>query len=95
MADLLIHSMSEFSEIIVNALTLAEASNIAEIGSEYGGMTSILADHAAASKGRLYSIDPAPKPAFTDWVKAHKEVTHIAVHRLSRAQGDRGRLHPR
>ncbi len=75
---LLIHSMSEFSDIIVNAMSIASASQIAEIGAEYGGMTSVLADYAEANDGHLFSVDPTPKQEFLDWVDAHKQVSHIA-----------------
>lgn len=75
---LLIHSMSEFSDIIVNAMSVANVSQIAEIGAEYGGMTSVLADYADANDGHLFSVDPAPKQEFLDWVDAHRQVTHIA-----------------
>ena len=77
MSDLLIHSMSEFSEIIVPALAIAGATEIAEIGAEFGGMSTILADYAAAEGGRLTSIDPAPKPEFLHWVSGRGEVRHI------------------
>ena len=50
---LLIHSMSEFSDIIISAMSLAKVSQIAEIGAEYGGMTSILADHAESKTSSL------------------------------------------
>ena len=75
---LLIHSMAEFSDIIVSAMGLAHVSRIAEIGAEYGGMTTILADYAEENDGHLFSIDPDPKPEFLDWVNAHESVTHIA-----------------
>ena len=78
MSDLLIHSMSEFSEIIVPALALAGAREVAEIGAEFGGMSTILADFATAQGGRLTSIDPAPKPEFLDWVGGQASVRHIA-----------------
>jgi hypothetical protein len=77
MSNLLIHSMSEFSEIIVDALAIAGAREIVEIGAEYGGMSAVLADYAAAEGGRLTSIDPAPKRAFLDWA-ATANVRHIA-----------------
>jgi len=77
MSDLLIHSMSEFSEIIVPALAIAGATEIAEIGAEFGGMSTILADYAAGEGGRLTSIDPAPKPEFLHWVSGRGEVRHI------------------
>ncbi|PSJ39668.1 class I SAM-dependent methyltransferase [Allosphingosinicella deserti] len=78
MSDLLIHSMSEFSEIILDALSLAGAKEIVEIGAEHGGMSFLLAEHAQAAGGRLTSIDPAPKQAFCDWVGEHKHVRHVA-----------------
>lgn len=80
---LLIHSMSEFSDIIVSAMTLAKVSQISEIGAEYGGMTSILANYAETNDGHLFSIDPSPKPQFLDWAEAHEKVTHIAKPSLS------------
>jgi hypothetical protein len=78
MSNLLIHSMSEFSDIIVEALDLAQARDVVEIGAEFGGMSFVLADYAAAQGGRLTSIDPCPKKEFTDWVAEHPEVRHIA-----------------
>ena len=78
MPNLLIHSMSEFAPIIVQTLHHAGASRIAEIGAEYGGMSSILADYAAQMEGHLYSIDPMPKPEFLDWVDGHDHVSHVA-----------------
>ena len=81
--NLLIHSMSEFSDIILSAMDIADVSQIAEIGAEYGGMTSILADYAEVKDGHLFSIDPNPKQEFLEWVNAHKSVTHIARPSLS------------
>lgn len=78
MTDLLIHSMSEFSDIILGALELAEAKEIVEIGAEFGGMSALLAGHAEAAGGRLTSIDPAPKRAFLDWVSETPAVRHLA-----------------
>jgi len=83
MADLLIHSMSEFRDIILEALNLADARSIVEIGAEYGGMSTLLADHAGARGGRLTSIDPAPKPQFLDWVASRPDVEHVASTSLS------------
>ncbi|WOK36020.1 class I SAM-dependent methyltransferase [Sphingomonas sp. C3-2] len=78
MTDLLIHSMSEFSEIILGILDRAEAQNIAEIGAEYGGMSARLAEFAAMHDGSLTSIDPAPKPEFVQWAAQNPTVRHIA-----------------
>ncbi len=78
MPNLLIHSMSEFAPIIVQTLHHAGASRIAEIGAEYGGMSSILADYAEQSEGHLYSIDPMPKSEFLEWIDGQDHVSHIA-----------------
>lgn len=78
MSNLLIHSMSEFSSIILGVLEAAGARNVAEIGSEFGGMSQILSRHCAAAGGMLTSIDPAPKPEFLDWVAGNDAVDHIA-----------------
>ncbi|MBA16085.1 MAG: hypothetical protein CMN73_06990 [Sphingomonas sp.] len=78
MTNLLIHSMSEFSDLILGCLNAAEARHIAEIGAEFGGMSQLLANHAAQHEGSLTSIDPAPKPGFAEWAASSDCVTHIA-----------------
>jgi hypothetical protein len=78
MSNLLIHSMSEFSDIILNALRIADAKEIVEIGAEYGGMSAMLADHATEAGGRLTSVDPMPKPAFVEWANENPHVRHVA-----------------
>lgn len=78
MSDLLIHSMSEFSSIIIDCLTAAGTRNIVEVGAEFGGMSQHLGDFVTAAGGMLTSIDPAPKAAFTTWSQAHPRSRHIA-----------------
>ena len=75
---LLIHSISEFSELVLGVLEHAGARHVVEIGAEYGGMSERMADHLATRSGRLTSIDPTPKPEFLDWVVGNPHVTHIA-----------------
>lgn len=77
MTNLLIHSMSEFSDIILEALRIAEARTIVEIGAEYGGMSHLLADFAGDAGGSLVSIDPAPKEDFAQWAAAHPAARHV------------------
>ncbi|WP_166039159.1 class I SAM-dependent methyltransferase [Sphingosinicella sp. YJ22] len=89
MADLLIHSMSEFADIIVPALEVAGAREIVEIGAEFGGMSQVLADIADAHGGRLTSIDPAPKKEFLDWVATRPGVRHVATLSLDAIDGQR------
>ncbi|MGR6331185.1 class I SAM-dependent methyltransferase [Sphingomonas sp. XXL09] len=83
MSDLLIHSMSEFSTLILQALQVAGARNIVEIGAEYGGMSVDIAAYVGARDGTLVSIDPAPKPEFRHWAAANPQVRHIADTSLS------------
>lgn len=79
MANLLIHSMSEFSDLIVPGLMLAGADNIVEIGAEFGGMTALLAAYCGERGGQLVSIDPEPKPEFIHWVGAQDHVEHVPL----------------
>jgi hypothetical protein len=79
MPELLIHSMSEFSEIILGVLEAANAREIVEIGAEYGGMSAMLADHVAACGGHLVSVDPAPKQEFIQWVAERPDVKHVPL----------------
>lgn len=74
---LLIHSMSEFSDIILGCLHAAKARAIAEVGAEFGGMSQQLAAYAQATGGSLTSIDPAPKAEFLDWVQSCPAVRHV------------------
>jgi len=60
MADLLIHSLAEFAEIIVPALKIAEVKTVGEIGVESGAMTQQLIEYTRAEGGKLISIDPDP-----------------------------------
>jgi len=79
MTNLLIHSMSEFSDIIVPALTLAGADTVVEVGAEFGGMTALLAGHCAGRGGKLVSIDPAPQQEYLDWLAAQDSAEHVAA----------------
>ena len=79
MTDLLIHSMAEFSSLIMPCLDKAKASSIAEIGSEFGGMSRVLADHCAAKGGTLTCIDPEPADGFREWAAGLAHVDHRAL----------------
>ena len=79
--------MAEFGDLILDGLRIAGARDIVEIGAEFGGMTTRLADHVAASGGRLTSIDPAPKPEFAAWLATRPEVTHLARPSLAALPG--------
>jgi hypothetical protein len=78
MTGLLIHSVSEFSDLILEALKLADARQIVEIGAEFGGMSALLAEHCRSRGGQFTTIDPAPKREFHDWLAANPDVRHLA-----------------
>lgn len=87
MTDLLIHSMTEFSDLILRCLDRASARDIAEIGAEFGGMSQRLADHCVAAGGTLTSIDPAPKAEFVAWAASCPHVRHVAAASLEAMPG--------
>ena len=60
MANLLLHSMSEFKEILNNAMYLKKPKNIVEVGSEYAGSTKVLLEYAKKNDAHVYIIDPSP-----------------------------------
>jgi hypothetical protein len=70
--------VSEFSDLILAALKLANAKTIVEIGAEYGGMSALLAEYCRARGGQFTTIDPAPKREFHDWLGANPDVRHLA-----------------
>jgi hypothetical protein len=71
MADLLLHSMAEFTCIILPSLEIAGAKQIVEIGSEYGEMTEKLIEYTGKQGGELISIDPSPLPQAEKLFKQH------------------------
>lgn len=79
MSNLLIHSMAEFWPIIRPCLERAGVESIVEIGAEFGGMSSLLADHCASAGGTLTSVDPSPKDEFLAWVNDNDAVRHLAL----------------
>ncbi|MEM7690046.1 MAG: class I SAM-dependent methyltransferase [Pseudomonadota bacterium] len=78
MTDLLIHSMSEFSSLIMPCLDEAKVTSISEIGSEFGGMSRLLAERCEAQGGVLTCIDPAPADGFAQWASSCAHVDHRA-----------------
>ena len=76
---LLIHSMTEFSDIMLGTLHAAGARTLAEVGAEFGGMSQQLAAYAQVTGGSLTSIDPCPKQEFLDWVATSDHVRHVAA----------------
>jgi hypothetical protein len=71
MPGLLIHSMSDFSEIIFSCLEIGGAREIVEIGVEYGAMTQKLLEYAEAREGRLTAVDPSLSPEAEEMIRSH------------------------
>lgn len=78
MSELLIHSMSEFSSLILPCLDEAKVQDIAEIGSEFGGMSKVLAERAEKIGGSLTCIDPEPAEGFREWIDEAESAVHDA-----------------
>ncbi|HZM04146.1 MAG TPA: class I SAM-dependent methyltransferase [Candidatus Saccharimonadales bacterium] len=70
--NLYLYSLSTFRELIVEALRVAGASRIVEVGSEYGKFTETLCAYAQSVGGKLTSIDPYPQAAAMEFVAAHQ-----------------------
>ncbi|MEM6266475.1 MAG: class I SAM-dependent methyltransferase, partial [Pseudomonadota bacterium] len=79
MSDLLIHSMAEFSALILPCLDEAKVRSITEIGSEFGGMSRMLAQRCVEQNGTLTCIDPEPEAGFAEWAESQQQVRHIAL----------------
>lgn len=79
MSNLLIHSMSEFADIVLPCLAVANVRNIAEIGAEFGGMSRQLGAFVTDAGGILASIDPMPDPSFIEWSRGFPASRHIAT----------------
>lgn len=74
---MLIHSLVEFSDIILDVLYLAGSRSIVEIGAEFGGMSNHIAPFCRGRDGQLTVIDPSPKSDFRTWLKTNNDVRHI------------------
>jgi predicted O-methyltransferase YrrM len=63
MADLLLHSLAEFGEVIFAALERLRPKSILEIGSETGVFSERLLDHCAKTDAQLIVVEPFPAEA--------------------------------
>lgn len=78
MANLLLHSMSNFKPIFEEAFALRKPKKIVEIGSEYGGSTKVFLEYAKAYDAHLYIIDPFPYIDINEELKSFRGYfTHI------------------
>jgi hypothetical protein len=74
---LLIHSMSEFSSLIFPILDFVRPKKMCEIGTEHGGLTTILDEWSQKNDSHLFGIDPSPSQTFRDWLPIAHCYTHI------------------
>ncbi len=70
-------SLASMKELIMEALQVAKATTIVEIGSEYGAFTKVLCERARKSGGCVITIDPSPQPAAVEFIRAHGSETHF------------------
>lgn len=75
--NLLIHSMGEYASLILPIMNLTKPKNIVEIGSEHGGLTTIINSWAIDNEAHLTSIDPAPSEIFRSWADDARNFCHI------------------
>lgn len=57
---LLLHSLTEHRAVIFGALAAVDATAVVEVGSEFGGFTSELAEWAASRGASVASVEPFP-----------------------------------
>ncbi|WP_194723871.1 class I SAM-dependent methyltransferase [Noviherbaspirillum malthae] len=76
--ELLIHSMGEFESLITPVLDLVKPRKLVEVGSEHGGLTTILNSWTLSNDAHLLSVDPAPSEKFKHWAQNAQCFTHIA-----------------
>jgi hypothetical protein len=66
MANLLLHSLKEFDEVIFELIDRIRPRSILEIGSETGVFSDRLLAYCEANAAKLITIDPAPDPHLID-----------------------------
>jgi len=78
MANLLLHSLKEFDEVIFGIAERMELSGVLEIGSETGVFSQRLLAFCAERKVVLTSVDPCPAEALVAVARA-SETLHLVV----------------
>jgi hypothetical protein len=66
MKSLLMHSLSEFDEILLELARRLAPRSILEIGSESGAFTKRLYEHCRATSAELLTVEPSPAPAIVE-----------------------------
>ncbi|MDP9071715.1 MAG: class I SAM-dependent methyltransferase [Actinomycetota bacterium] len=73
---LLLHSLAEFRELILESLEIAGARTIVEIGSEEAAFTRELLAWVERNDGELHCVEPYPSPALRELSRA-SEALHL------------------
>lgn len=61
MAKHLLHSLSNFEELLSSVLKAVQPRVITEVGIEYGGSTLQFLEYAKTNKAKVFLIDPTPR----------------------------------
>lgn len=88
MPKLLIHSLSEFREVILGVLDAAAPTHIVEVGSESGGFSAELVKWARAHGATLTTIDPMPAEAVHALAAANADVQRLLLAKSPAALAD-------
>jgi hypothetical protein len=81
-AELLLHSLAEFRELIVSCLDLVEAKTVVEIGGEDGTFTRELATWAQSHGAKVWCVDPAPSAGLVALGDAEPALTLVGERSL-------------
>jgi hypothetical protein len=73
---LLLHSLTEFREVIFGCLDAVSPRRVVEIGTEEGGFTRVLADWTREHGATLTSIEPEPRPELR---RMSEELEHFTL----------------
>jgi hypothetical protein len=77
MADLLLHSLSEFRELLFECLNVVRPQTVVEVGAEEGAFTRDLVDWAKKDDATVVAIDPAPAVAFVEEAGSYPDILRI------------------
>jgi hypothetical protein len=70
-----LHSLAEFSEMILSCLEIAGAADVVMVGPERGSLTRKLLGHAIHWGGRLAVVDPSPSPETEKFLRLNRCVS--------------------
>jgi len=69
--------MGEFESVILPALDIVKPQQMVEIGSEHGGLTTLVNQWGCDNGAHLTSVDPAPSKTFRHWASSATSFTHV------------------